>query len=121
MSDKKNSAVNRLAGAAILVVAVTSAALAQTAPANDQVVKIENPAKEAIRLGLPQWPNGFVRGAPVPMACEPGGLIAAGGYCQMPVRFVPKQVGPYSGYLVIPVNGGSQPSVVIHLTGTGVK
>ena len=119
MSDKKSNAATRLAGAAIVVMAVTGVpALAQTAPANDQVVTIENTGTQPLVLGKPEWPAGFVRGAPIPGACEPGTVIHAGGHCELPVRFVPTRVGKYSGELVIPVDGGN--SFIVQLTGTGV-
>jgi hypothetical protein len=147
MSDKKNNKSNastRLAGAAILMVAVTGVpALAQTAPEpaerhhdddasfqrhhgdhdddatfheRERVVTITNHSKDAMVLGTPEWPTGFERGAPVPGECK--NVLPAGDHCELPIRFVPSQVGRYSGDLVIPVNAGEQ--FVVRLTGTGI-
>lgn len=119
MIDKKSNAATRLAGAAIAMMAVTGVpALAQTPPAsNDQVVTIENTGKSPLVLGTPEWPNGFVRGAPIPGEC--GKILQAGHHCVLPVRFVPKRVGPYSGELVISVNDGNAPPFIVQLKGTG--
>lgn len=122
MSDKKNNAATRLAGAAILVMAATGVpALAQTPPAsNDQVVTIQNTTNAPLELGSPEWPKGFSQGAPIGGQCRKEQRIPAGGQCLLPIRFVPLQVGAYSADLIIPINDGKTPPLVIHLTGTGV-
>lgn len=121
MCDKKNNAATRLAGAAILVMAVTSLpVLAQTPPASTEQVelKITNTGNEELILGTPEWPKGFVRGTPVPGEC--GKVIPVGGHCKWSIRFVPTTVGKYSGELIIPMNNGNARSVVVKLNGTGL-
>lgn len=123
--NKKNNNSNvstRLAGAAILMVAVTGgAALADTpSAANDRVVTIKNTTNEPLELGTPEWPKGFSRGARIEGECRKERRIPAGGECQLPIRFEPSQVGSYSGDVVISVQDGKLPSVVIHVTGTGI-
>jgi hypothetical protein len=125
----RNKVVTRLAGAAIVTMGAAAApAFAQTAvgaavvsvsTSDERVVRISNTGSSTLKVGAPEFPKGFVPGAPVAREC--GATLLPGETCEIAIRFEPTEVGLQTGELRITTNDPQHPQLVVTLRGTGVR